>query len=197
MWLGLVLASSVGLATIGVCVFHASASVGALFCFWEDKMKKLNGNTSFNTEKVIYHKVFERDSSLLFDTLKNNCSMEMFEAVKKNEYIYSHSEKAIDDVEKLMELCLRMAIFTSGEMSICVSEEDNILEININNSAIQISDKGLYYLSNIAMFCTSIFFERDLQDRLKMMILYDFLDENPTVKDAWIENLTSQNKDRE
>ena len=150
-----------------------------------------------NTDEIIYKKYFDRTLLLSFGKLKDKYSKEMFEAVKKNEYIYSHSEKAIDDVEKLMELCLRMAIFTSGEISICVSEEDNILEININNSAIQISDKGLYYLSNIAMFCTSIFFERDLQDRLKMMILYDFLDENPTVKDAWIENLTSQNKDRE
>ena len=47
------------------------------------------------------------------------------------------------------------------------------------------------------MFCTSIFLGRSSQDRLEMMILYDFLDENPTVKDAWTENLTSEYKDRE
>ena len=132
-----------------------------------------------------------------FDKLKNRCSKEMFETVRKNQYIYSHSEKVVDDVEKLMELCLRMAILVSGKMSICVSEEDDFLEINIKNSDIQVSEKGLYYLSNIAMFCTSIFFGTTSQESFKMMILYDFLDENPTAKDILIENLTSEYKNRE
>ena len=35
----IVLAISVGLATIGVCVFGASASVGALFYFYRKKEK--------------------------------------------------------------------------------------------------------------------------------------------------------------
>ena len=150
-------------------------------------MKKLNGNTNLNTEKVVYNKVFERDSFLEFDKLKNRCSKEMFDSLKKNEYIYSQTENKIDDVEKLMELCLRMAILVSGEMRISISEEDGFLEININNPTIQLSDKSLYYLSNIAMFCTSIFLGKASQECVEMMILYDFLEEKTTVKDTWLE----------
>ena len=42
----------IGLATIGVCVFYASASVGAFFYFVIKSKEQLKGVVSFNKERV-------------------------------------------------------------------------------------------------------------------------------------------------
>jgi hypothetical protein len=149
-----------------------------------------------NTEEVIYKKYFDWTLFLCFDKVKDRYSKEMFEAVRKNKYLYSHSEKAIDDVEKLMDMCLRMAIFISGEMIISVSEDEDFVAITIKDQDLQMIDKALYYLSNIAMFCSSITFLDKPEERncFQMIVLYDFSDENPDVKDTLIEKLTSEYK---
>ncbi len=152
-----------------------------------------------NTDEIIYKKYFDWTLFLSFDKLKDKYSKEMFEAVKKNKYIYSHSEKAVDDVEKLMELCLRMSILISGELVISVLEGEDCVAITIKDQDLQMVDKALYYLSNIAMCCSSITFLDDPKERncFQMIVLYDFSDENPTVKDTLIGNLISEYKNRE
>jgi len=49
------------------------------------------------------------------------------------------------------------------------------------------------------MCCSSITFLDDPKERncFKMIVLYDFSDENPTVKDTLIGNLISEYKNRE
>ncbi len=152
-----------------------------------------------NTDEIIYKKYFDWTLFLSFDKLKDKYSKEMFEAVKKNKYIYSHSEKNIDDIEKLMDLCLKMAILISGELVISVLEGEGCVAITIKDQDLQMIGKALYYLSNIAMFCSSITFLDNPEERngFQMIILYYFSDPQPTLKDSLIENIISQNKDRE
>ena len=90
-------------------------------------MKRKDINKGCDIEEIIYKKDFDWTLFLFFDKIKDKYLKEMFEVVKKNKYLYSHSEKAVDDIEKLMELCLKMAILISGEMVISVSKKENFV----------------------------------------------------------------------
>ncbi len=141
-------------------------------------MKRIRKKKIYPHEDIIYKKYFPWTCFLFFDKIKDKYSEQMFEAVRKNKYLYSHSQDKIEDIEKLMDLCLKMCILISGEMSICVSEKEEFISINIKEKDLQMSGKELLYLSKIAMASSNITFIEDPKG-IQMMVMYEFSDENP------------------
>lgn len=76
------------------------------------------------------------------------------------------------------------------------SEKEKNFSINIKNKDFELSGKELFYLSNIAMFCSGISFssEPKCSKDFTMTVTYDFSKEEPTIKDNLIKNLTREYK---
>ena len=144
------------LATIGVCVFGALTSVGALFYFWEEKsnVKKMIAlliSTSVLFCLVCCGKIDDNNVDVIkvpvsngeWDTILLNCENEYF-IVQKTIETYNSINYTVGVVDVNNNWIRRLS--SSNSLAECISNESGKTSLNGNKT--HVGSGNFYYLGN-------------------------------------------------